>query len=272
MNKSSKITLDSMGQDKIDDIASAYKDVFSGHPWHEDLVCSNVLQGKCSTQYTPKDCNMDDGSNDCREAYGSRKSSDGKQEIFLLPEGGLENCVGCGEPLKTISFYPEFRNHYEIVGEALDKQGFSGLLARDDSGKLIGFSWGYIAPYKKTISVNFPRVNPLLAEQGISPDSSFYAAETGVVGEYQGQGVGSVISGARLLKAFREVKPKFLITRTLNPAVHSIFTKIFSGVEARTLFKDPEASGTWFAWDFDDFNPETVKSSIRGKLANPEII
>ena len=45
-----KLNIEAMVPRKIDDISSVYKSVFSGHPWHEDLICKNVLEDKCSTR------------------------------------------------------------------------------------------------------------------------------------------------------------------------------------------------------------------------------
>lgn len=268
-----KISLEIISPDKVKDVAKVYKEVFSGHPWHEDLICKNSLDDTCSTQYTFVPCELYDRSakgeivNDCRGEYVERKNSEGKQEIVLLSsKKGLETCVGCEDELKTIPFYPGYRNHQEIIEEALEEKGFIGYLARDDSGKLIGFSWGYLVPKNKTVSVNFPILEPLFEKNNVDLNTCFYTAESGIIGSAQGKGFGGVLSGMRLLNANKTLNPKALIARTLNPAVHAYFTNSFSGVPAKELFKDPEASGSWFMWDFKDFDARLVQEKIKVAL------
>jgi len=271
-----KILLGNMEASEIEKIAALYKQVFSGHPWHEDLICSKALEGKCFTQYSFDACEFYDGSssgatNDCRESY-TKRTSDGKQEIVLLPAKGLESCVGCGEKLKTIPYYPNYKNHFEIIDESLKKSGFVGVLAKDEKENLIGFSWGYLVPEQRTISVNFPKLKPLFEQKGVDPKECFYASEIGIIGPNQKQGVGGLLARARLLRSHVQDNPKFLVTRTINPMVHGYLKNIFSGNKGVEFFKDPETVATWFAWDFKDFNREEVEKRLEQGLKNPEII
>lgn len=250
-----------------------YKAVFSGHPWHEDKICQNSLNetNKCMIQYTEKICNKYDVnretgeiSNDCRSNYSSRYNKKAKEGIFLLPKGGLEKCVGCGEPLKLIEFYPDFCDHVGLVEEALNQPGFIGYLLQA-GGRLIGFSWGYKTPKERTKSVNFPEVRRLLKEKGIDPDIAFYSAETGIVEDFQGKGLVWILGAQNILDAKKQGS-SMLIVRTINPSIHGYLKTSFSGKEGEFLFKDPERSSLWFAWDFKDFDEKKVKQKIEEVL------
>ena len=78
--------------------------------------------------------------------------------------------------------------------------GFAGamLLKRDLP---IGFSWGYPIPEERTQSVNFPIIRAMLKERNVNPNEVFYGAETGIIAEYQRQGLGSIIASIRCSEA-----------------------------------------------------------------------
>ncbi|MFH1823349.1 MAG: hypothetical protein ABH817_01370 [archaeon] len=255
------VPIDAINQDIVPDV---YKAVFAGHPWHEDLVCRN-----CQTQYTRNSCGRYDEdrktsqvSNDCRGGYSHRDDP----QIVLVKEGNLEACTrdGCGG--NVVEFYPDFCDHRVIVGEAISKGGFVGYLAMTaDEKELIGFSWGYTIPEEDTKSVVFSQVGPLLVEEGIDPKKAFYAAESGIVDRFQGQGLVWPISGRRLVEA-RNQGCRTLVTRTINPSVHGYLRASFSGQEGNFLFKDPVRGSKWFSWDFDAFNAVEVQRRIEESL------
>lgn len=249
-----------------------YKDVFRGHPWHEDLICANSNRQlgdsmRCMVQYTRRVCEKYDPNqkkrtveNDCRSGYRLRLDKAAREGIALLPEGGLDRCVGCGDELKLIQFYPDFADHQELIAEAIREQGFVGYMINSD-GKLVGFGWGYGIPQKRTVSVNFPAVTPMLEEAQIRPEEAFYFAEAGVAEEYQHHHLGSMVI-AKMLKAALDRGHSTHVTRTINPFVHIILERLFSGMEGRELFKDPERGSTWFSWDFKDFNVKHANKLI----------
>jgi|GEM_PF-1304550 len=250
-------------------LAKIYKEVFSGHPWHEDLICANVLQEKCATQYTFNECeryDLDSSGkkiNSCEEGYRARVGGNGVQEIVLLDrENPLEKCVGCGEELKVIPYYPNYRNHIELIEESINEDKFVGQIATQESGRVVGFAWGYFVPPKRTIAVNFPLINPLLEEKGINPKTSFYDSEIGVLDELQGQGIGNILFYTKLLRAHEHHSPEFLLGRTINPIIHKQLERIFSGKKARELFNDPETRSPWFSWEFKDFDKDGVWKKI----------
>jgi hypothetical protein len=167
---------------------------------------------------------------------------------------GLDKCVGCGDSLSLIQFYPDFADHQELIAEAIREHGFIGHMLHIN-GSPVGFSWGYGIPPKRTVSVNFPAVTPLLEGVQIAPGETFYFAEAGVVDEYQHHHLGSAVI-AKMLRAALDRGHKTQITRTINPFVHTILERLFSGVEGKELFKDPERGSTWFRWDFKDLDTE----------------
>lgn len=253
-----------------DEITGAYKAIFSGHPWHEDKICKNSLvkdkegKPKCQIQFTAKTCDKFDLDrkkneilNDCRDNYAKR---DG---IALLREG-LETCVGCGDKLQTIDFYPSFVDHVELFREAVNEDGFIGFAGSDEK-KLVGFSWGYRAPHKPTKAVRFDLINPMLEEKGIDFEKTFYASETGVLDTYQSGGIGTALSGKRLMEA-KDQEYQTTVTRTINPLVHAYFEKTFGGKEGQLLFKDPERASSWFKWDFKDFDAAYIQRKILNAL------
>lgn len=247
------------------ELVGIYKQVFSGHPWHEDLICRNALRDladprRCMVQYTRKICERNDPDkkkgtieNDCRDEYEHREN------IFLLPELGLEKCIGCGDTLELIDFYPDFANHRELITEAVQEPGFIGYILKQDDP--IGFTWGYQLPEKRTISVNFPKIIPLLKDRGIKPEKTFYFAESGIIDSFQGQGLGSA-SIALMLRGASDKGYRTHITRTINPFIHAILEHIFSEQEGQELFEDPERESMWFRWNFEDLNRDYTNNLI----------
>lgn len=253
-----------------DEITTGYKDIFSGHPWHEDKICRNSLvkdkegKPKCQTQYTAKTCEKFDLnreaneiSNDCRGNYAKR---DG---IFLLTKD-MTTCKGCGDKLEVVDFYPAFTDNVELLREALEENGFIGF-AGADGRKVVGFSWGYKVPQKPTKAVRFDLVNPMLEEKDVDLEKAFYASETGVLDIYQSGGIGTALSGKRLSTA-KEEGYDSAVTRTISPFVISYFRKTFGGKEGEALFKDPERSSSWFKWDFKDFDAAYIQRKILSAL------
>lgn len=253
-------------------LVGVYKEVFSGHPWHEDLICANSKRQlgdsmRCMVQYTRRVCERYDPNpkkdtveNDCRDSYRLRQDLAAREGIVLLPVDGLERCMGCGDKLKLIQFYPDFADHQELIAEAIREQGFVGDMI-NLNGKVVGFGWGYGIPKKRTVSVNFPAVMPMLEGAQIRPEEAFYFAEAGVAEEYQHHHLGSAIV-AKMLKTALDRGHKTHITRTINPFIHTMLEKLFSGVEGRELFKDPERGSMWFGWDFKDFNVKRADKLI----------
>jgi hypothetical protein len=245
-----------------------YKRVFSGHPWHEDLICKNAQRElddpkKCMVQYTRQFCERYDTDkasgkpkNDCRESYVKRLDVASREGIVLL-EGALERCVGCGEKLELIEFYPDFVDHRALIDEAVNERGFIGNMLVCH-GNPIGFGWGYTVPRQKTKSVNFPLVIPLLGESGLTPEKTFYDAELGIESAFQNEGFGSSITALKIAEAHRKGHEAYC-GRTINPFVHSILERVFSGRKGELLFKDPERGSSWFKWDFKDFDPKYVE-------------
>jgi len=250
-NKFNISEINPKNQEKLVEI---YKEVFSGHPWHEDKICLGCKKA----QYTSKECSRHDynkldgtTSNDCRETFKAREG------LFFLPEKGLEKCLGCGQDLKLINFYPDFVNHIELIEESTKKDGFIGSIIFNDR-KPIGFTWGYQIPKKRTISVNFPAIEPMLLEKGISPEKAFYGAETGVLDSFQNKGLGYVLISKRIIGA-KEKGFNHYTARTINPYIHFITNALFSGKQGKFLFKDPERGSSWFSWDFKDFDYSQAK-------------
>lgn len=218
-----------------------YKDVFSGSPWYEDLACRY-----CKTLYTKK---------------------------VILPEfsyrvtkleGGLSECVKCGKELDLIPYYPGITDQRMLISEAIEFESLIGYILFD-KGSAIGFNWGYKIPTQRTQSVNFPLVRPLLESRGISCETAFYGAETGILEEYQGKGLGAAISAARGLETWKKNYKSFIL-RTINPRIKAINTSLFSNKKPEELFNDPETNSPWIAWRFEDFNPEYAYQKLQTKL------
>ncbi|MDP3882323.1 MAG: GNAT family N-acetyltransferase [Nanoarchaeota archaeon] len=256
-------------------LSDIYREVFKGHPWHEDKICANVLRSsedplKCKVQYTLAECNrFDKGGervvNDCRSGFTTRLNPAEREGIVLLrPGGDLERCMGCGDELNLIDFYPDFVDHLALIDEAISKRTFLGCLAWLDD-KPIGFAWGYSIQTERTSSVNFPAILHLLEGAGINPETAFYGAEVGVLDRFQGKHIGTLLMAYRLNQA-RQSGYESYVTRTINPSVSSMASHIFSEKKGRLLFKDPERSSSWYKWDFADFNQNYVNNIMAGKL------
>jgi hypothetical protein len=220
-------------------LSEVYREVFSGFPWYEDLACKT-----CKALYTNKNI-----------------KEDSKDRVFSL--GNLENCLKCNSPLDLISYYPDVINQDKLIEEAINMSGFSGYVVLDGS-RIIGFTWGYSIPTKRTESVNFPQVVPALQTLGIDPSQAFYGAESGVIESYQSKGIGKLLVSKRTLAAF-ESDYKTFVNRTINPRMRAVLKNIFSGTEPKVLFKDPETGSQWFSWDFRDFSYAAVKKNLFGE-------
>ena len=253
-------------------LLDVYKKVFSGHPWHEELICTNSLKKdedpqKCLAQYSTLGCEKYDTdksshiiSNDCRISFVKREN------IFPLSIAQLENkCLGCKSRMELIEFYPDFVDHSALISEAISEDGFIGYLAFGGDGP-VGFSWGYRLPSRDTLSVLFSKVTSLLASKGIYPEDTFYGSEVGVIDTFQGRGIGSSVSALRIIKAFESGYSVFL-TRTINPYIHVMLRKMFAGKEGQLLFKDPERTSSWYKWDFKNLNLQVAEDfTLKARL------
>jgi len=251
-------------------LVGTYKEVFKGHPWHEDLICANsVLEindpKKCMVQYTKSPCEKFDLDkkagiieNDCRECFVKRFDSSQKSGIIHLNGQNLEKCIGCGDNLRLIDFYPDFTDHISLIDEAVAHKGFVGYILKNDSD-IIGFSWGYDVPHENTKSVKFSLVTPELIKKNVVPEETFYGAEVGIVDKFQNSGHGTITSGLRIAAAANEGK-KAYVTRTINPYIISMLEKMFSGTPGEFLFKDPERDSSWYRWDMQNLNRDYLNN------------
>ncbi|MBU0957808.1 MAG: GNAT family N-acetyltransferase [Nanoarchaeota archaeon] len=195
----------------------------------------------------------------CKALY-TNKSIPEQSRDRVNPLRDLENCVKCGVLL--VSYYPDIVDQTKLIQEATGLEGFIGNLAIVGDFP-VGFSWGYRMPIDRTQSVNFPLIRSLFVERGINPEKAFYGAETGVVEQYQGRGIGSALVSKRILEASKSGLEYFTF-RTINPQMRKIISDLFSGNSPIELFNDPETQSLWFSWDFKDFNCETAEKKIRG--------
>ncbi|MCL4373575.1 MAG: hypothetical protein M1360_01485 [Candidatus Marsarchaeota archaeon] len=251
------------------EIMDAYKKIFSGHPWEEEYICKNALvtgpdgKQKCNAVYRSEACEEYDvvpGTgeiiNDCRGEFAKREN------IFLLSSVIDGLCKVCKEKLEVIEFYPEYVDYIALFNEALSEEGFIGKVFENEN-RTIAFSWGYRLPNKRTSSVRFDLLGPIFEQKGITPENTFYAAETGVVQEFRKIGIGTLVSSERVLSAYNQGYT-YLITRTINPYTVEYFKKIFSGTDETFLTHDPERGSDWYMWKFKDMN----KGYASSKLSN----
>ena len=239
----------------VEKLSSVYKEVFSGFPWYEERVCSGSLlpneNERCKVQYTsrqiPTDYQWPLNETERIGVVGNAK--------------GLESCVVCGRDL--IDFYPNFVNQYDLIREALTKEGFIGYLLEDKQTPF-GFSWGYKVPIgTRTKSVNFPLIASMFDSTGINLERTFYGAELGIVEDKQGSGRGLLASAVRLNGARLQDYENFVV-RTKNGRVLSILKRIFSGQEGRMLFVDPEKNAPWYTWKFESFDEDKISNLLSG--------
>ncbi|MCR4284578.1 MAG: hypothetical protein NUV97_00860 [archaeon] len=212
-------------EDNKQDCYELYKSVFSGAPWFEDRACSTA---GCKAQFS--------GNPRIRE--------DKRKNTFFLPYYGTY-CPSCENPLRLVDYYPEKVDQEKIIDEAIQLSGFVGYLV-NVCGSLVGFSWGYKIPKTRTESVDFEKVRPLLEERGINPERAFYCAETGVIDEFQGRGLGRLVSTRRFEKVDKD-DFSFICNRTINPAMLKIMDTTFGS--GRKLFNDPKNGTPWFCWE-----------------------
>jgi drug/metabolite transporter (DMT)-like permease/GNAT superfamily N-acetyltransferase len=201
-----------------DETSELFAQVFAGSPWFEIKRCRN-----------------------CGERYG------GGDDLERFHDGDL--CRNCGQPLDLVDFWGEGRA-LEVYEDALKQPGFIGIGARNDEGRMIGFSWGFAVPHTDTPSVHFSTISGLLARSGLDPARTFYAAETGVAPEYQKHGVGSRMSYARLREA-RDAGFAHVCFRTINPGLVRVYERFFGNQHVQPIFNDPvETERTWYACPF----------------------
>ena len=213
-----------------------YRDVFRGPPWFEDFACSNE---SCKAQFT-EDTQLKDYD---------------RENVFLINQK-LERCPLCEEKLELVDFYPNIVDQKKLINEAVDLKGFVGYLLKLEN-KLVGFSWGYKIPGERTESVNFPKIRKIFDKKFINPGEIFYCAETGIVGDYQNKGFGSLLVAKRMSK-LEDLNVKYVVNRTINPYMKKIMEKVFSDKEGEQLFEDPEKGTPWFMWKSKDINKKYV--------------
>jgi len=248
-----------ISDDRLDDLANLYKAVFSGHPWHEDLICESKGCERFGSQYTYVECDREDTGQqavNCREQYRFRSNP----RIFLLAKEADPVCMSCGSEL--ISYYPGHTSHHRLLGNALQQRTFVGYLALLN-GQPAGFSFGYAVPTIDTPSVAFSQVTELLIGKGLNLKHTFYAAETGVADYAQGERIGGAVHAKRILDA-RQQGMTDVVFRTLNPFVHRYFSTSFGGKRVEELFTDPVRQGSkWFRWKMTDLDESAVNDQVR---------
>lgn len=157
----------------------------------------------------------------------------------------------CALPLELISFYedPVDRLGERILQAATQTTGFLGQVAKESSGELVGFSWGYTIPTDDTPSVRFSQVRDLLIGSGVDPNTSFYAAETGVVPKHQRTGVGRTLVEKRL-EAARRAGHRRAVFRTIDrKRLVALYESLFPAVVELFPDPDPAKSQSWYVVD-----------------------
>jgi GNAT superfamily N-acetyltransferase len=136
-----------------------------------------------------------------------------------------------------------------VFEDAVAQNGFVGVAARTgDTGELVGFSWGFSVPSVDSPSVLFSQVSPLFREQGIEASTTFYAAETGLLPDFQQRGEGKRLMLARFREA-REAGFLGMCGRTINPKIVKIYEDCFGEENVRVVFHDPDpvkADRKWY--------------------------
>ena len=164
----------------------------------------------------------------------------------------------CRHPLELIDFYddPEDRLGERIIRDALGQDGFVGLAARGQDRDLVGFAWGYRLPTADTPTVEFSSTSTLLADLGFDAATAFYAAEIGVVPEWQGVGVASRLARARFREAVAAGFSHVCFRTVDRPRVLGLYERMFGAGRIRELFPDPDPakSQIWFAADLADLS------------------
>lgn len=200
-----------------EEVADLYARVFAGPPFFEIKRCSNP---------------------ECNEAYGEG------DDLQRFHNG--DACRRCGRPLTLVDYW-RGQPAIDVYSDALARPGFVGMAARDNSGRLVAFSWGFAVPETDTPSVQFGAVSSMLRAAGIDLAKTFYAAETGVDPECQHLGVGGQVSFARLSKA-RDAGFVTMCTRTKNEKLLQLLRRLFGDDNVHALFNDPEPAKSDRVW------------------------
>jgi GNAT superfamily N-acetyltransferase len=208
------------------EVTELYASVFAGPPWYEIKRCAQ-----------------------CNETYGQG------DDLERFHDGDV--CRRCGQPLELLDYWRGARAR-EVYQDALARPGFAGMGGRTADGRLVAFSWGFTVPDSDTPSVLFNAVNELLRKAGLDVKRTFYAAETGVDPEFQHQGIGGLVSYARL-QAVREAGYKTICFRTINPKMLQVFERFFGSGNVPALFHDPDplkSNRLWYAAQLADLIAE----------------
>ena len=127
----------------------------------------------------------------------------------------------------------------------MKRKGFFGLVAKV-SDKIVGFTWGFLAPEEDVRTISFSKIRPMLKEENIDPDKCFYGAETVVLPEYQKQGIGTTLIKKRT-ELTKDLDITGILSRTSNENMVKTYKKIFGDSNVLTLFKDPvRTKRTWY--------------------------
>lgn len=215
-------------------VIEPYIAAFEGHPWWEIYRCVY-----------------------CGEAYGIN------DDAIKFTKGVTCRNDNCQKPLELVSYWKEGGKAEKTFMEAVNLPGFVGKGAQgiDTSenpkynNKLLGVSWGYKIPTNNTETVKFEDIRPFFQRNDIDPDTVFYAAETAVHPNFQGQGIGTAISRSRLREA-RDNGFAGATVRTINRNVVKQFEKFFGEGNVRPLFNDPDPvknDRIWYYCPFRDF-------------------
>jgi GNAT superfamily N-acetyltransferase len=202
----------------FENLIELYKNVFAGPPWFEYRKCD-----ACGVNY-------------------------GEKEVGEKMLSELSNCKNCNENLILRPFYKN-NGVGKIISSAVSSNGFCGFAAKSLE-RLVAFSWGFNVPNVSTPTVQFEKVSEMLSTKGLDSNGLFYAAETGVLPEFQKLGLGTQVSKARLLAA-KNSGSEGVVFRTINPKLVRVYEKLFGEVEF--LFNDPQVGKEDRKWFFCEF-------------------
>ncbi|MCD4762122.1 GNAT family N-acetyltransferase [bacterium] len=155
----------------LDLLIECYREVFAWDPWYEWKKCTK-----------------------CGQKYGKEHKKD------MLPE---LKCPKCGNG--TVDFWSKEQVQKDIKNELGRSSSICYLLIENESGKVIGFTWGFLMrPGEFEAHLELEGFARALADFFPNADFFVYQDEIGIIKNYQGRKLATVL----FKKLFSEMRER----------------------------------------------------------------
>ncbi len=223
-----KIKIESIKEENINGIISAYMGVFTAHPWHEEFKCSECGFGPYSFGCDEKE--------DCEEFN--------EHKLIKINSLEYQKCESCGLNLEeTLTPIYTIDSVKENIIAQMKKEGFIGKVGIR-IGEVSGFCWGFNYPMNhnpKNGDTWYLEAGSIIKNLKLNLEKSFYHNESATLKNHRKLGIGTKLL-EKMLEDVKENNKDIVIFRTINPAMISCYEKVL-GLTKNSLnpkFSDPD--------------------------------